>query len=658
MNLRYYLWSLPLLLITAITPVATAEQRNVQPEEWAYTALRSLIEISQCSVNPSLSTNQIVTRQEFATILNTCKSTIEQQIDSVPDDLVAQQHRARLARLLRDFAPELTTTARQINEPEPVETDLVLPTVVEESEAKPDTPVPIVPPEPPTVSPPINQQPFNLANSASALTEQVTSVSQLQDVQPNDWAYEALRSLVENYSCMAGYPDGTFRGNQVLTRYEFAAGLNACMQEIEKQLVETGNLANEEDLAAIQRLQQEFASELTDVENRLSRTEGRVTNLENQQFAGSSSEYPIVNLRGETIFALADAFGGDPPGTGEANTTLIYLSRLQFAATFSGLDRLRLELSAGNSAGFGFGSPDVLNTNTALLSFQENTNNSIQLSSLEYRFPAFNNNVVFTIKPVGFSLSSVLTANSPFFDSGRGAISRFGEANPIFKIGVLDAGVGLDWLLGNRARLQLAYGARNADNPEDGAIFGGNAHAAGLQFLLLPTDNLLTGVSFIYGYSPDGRLNTFTGSAIADASGFINQRSNIYAVSGTLQWRISPRVVFSTWGGLVGTYASETNAFAVSTNYMFGLGFPDLFQQGNVLGVLFGQPPKLVEVGDFSGSSGLGEDGESYHVEVFYQFRVNNNISITPGFFFVTNPGNIEDNNNIFIGVLRTTFRF
>jgi len=398
MNIQYSLWSLPLLLLTTITQLTTAvsatEQRHVQPEEWAYTALRSLIQTSQCNVSNNLQNNQLLTRQEFASILSTCKSTIAKHIASAPDNLATRQNRARLARLLKDFTPELTTLAEPINSPEPVQTNPVPPTIVQQSEVKPTSPVPIVQAESPNLPPQINLQPLNINNS------------------PND--------------------------------------------------------------------------------------------------------------------------------------------------------------------------------------------------SIEQ----------------------------------------------------LDAGFGMDWLLGNRARLQLAYGARNGDDPEDGAILGENAHAAGLQFLLLPTDNVLTGLSFIYGYSPDGRLNTFTGSAIADASGFINQQSNIYAASGTLQWRISPQVVFSTWGGLVGTYASETDAFAVNTNYMFSLGFPDLFQEGNVLGVLFGQPPKLVEVGDFSGSSGLSENGDSFHVEVFYQIKVNDNISITPGIFFVTNPGNIDDNNDIFIGTVRSTFRF
>jgi hypothetical protein len=51
---------------------------------------------------------------------------------------------------------------------------------------------------------------------------QVTNVSQLRDVSPGDWAFEALRSLVERYGCIAGYPDGTFRGNRATSRYEFA----------------------------------------------------------------------------------------------------------------------------------------------------------------------------------------------------------------------------------------------------------------------------------------------------------------------------------------------------------------------------------------------------------------------------------------------------
>lgn len=34
-------------------------------------------------------------------------------------------------------------------------------------------------------------------------------VNQLTDIAPTDWAYEALRSLVDRYGCISGFPDQT-----------------------------------------------------------------------------------------------------------------------------------------------------------------------------------------------------------------------------------------------------------------------------------------------------------------------------------------------------------------------------------------------------------------------------------------------------------------
>merc|ERR1711939_355032 len=68
--------------------------------------------------------------------------------------------------------------------------------------------------------------------SSSSKKDQVTSVTQFSDVYPTDWAYQALSNLVEQYGCVAGYPNGTFRGGRAMTRYEAAALLNACLDRI------------------------------------------------------------------------------------------------------------------------------------------------------------------------------------------------------------------------------------------------------------------------------------------------------------------------------------------------------------------------------------------------------------------------------------------
>jgi len=72
---------------------------------------------------------------------------------------------------------------------------------------------------------------------------------------------QALQSLVERYGVIAGYPDGT-SGKSSDTRYEFAAGLNAALDRVNELIAGTTDLVRREDLATLQRLQEEFAAEL------------------------------------------------------------------------------------------------------------------------------------------------------------------------------------------------------------------------------------------------------------------------------------------------------------------------------------------------------------------------------------------------------------
>ncbi len=75
----------------------------------------------------------------------------------------------------------------------------------------------------------------------SNIMSQVNNVDRLRDVSPTDWAYEALRSLVDRYGCIVGFPDRTYRDNKALSRYEFAAGLNSCLNQIERLLAASEN---------------------------------------------------------------------------------------------------------------------------------------------------------------------------------------------------------------------------------------------------------------------------------------------------------------------------------------------------------------------------------------------------------------------------------
>ena len=70
------------------------------------------------------------------------------------------------------------------------------------------------------------------ATAVAPAMAQVTSASQLRDVQPTEWSYQAISNLISRYGCVAGYPNGTFQPGKPATRAELAALTNACLDRI------------------------------------------------------------------------------------------------------------------------------------------------------------------------------------------------------------------------------------------------------------------------------------------------------------------------------------------------------------------------------------------------------------------------------------------
>ncbi len=110
--------------------------------------------------------------------------------------------------------------------------------------------------------------------------DKVTSAEQLQDVSPQHWAYQALRTLVEKYRCIST-SGNEFNGDRAMTRYEFAAAFNACLSTIEGLIANSSNnLLKLEDLTVLDRVQREFVTELKEVRNRVDNLDEQVTSIE------------------------------------------------------------------------------------------------------------------------------------------------------------------------------------------------------------------------------------------------------------------------------------------------------------------------------------------------------------------------------------------
>ncbi|WNZ46932.1 iron uptake porin [Leptolyngbya boryana CZ1] len=555
----------------------------------------------------------------------------------------------------------------------------------------------------------------------SQLAGQVTSVSQLSDVRPTDWAFQALQSLVERYGCIAGYPDRTYRGNRALTRYEFAAGLNACLDRVNELIAAaTTDLVKREDLATLQKLQEEFAAELATLRGMVDSLEARTTTLEKQQFSTTTK------LTGEVIFSAAQAFGDERAinsdqqriidaaatpaaretattaaiGAGSArnvqeNLTLSSRVRIAFDTSFNGRDRLRTQLQARNIPSF---AGAVTNTNMARLGYDGSNDNSVSLRRLEYRFPLGDQTTVFvgTGTGDGLEFNDSIPTLSPFESSGSGAISRFGRFNPIYRAGsgtgvIVNHRLGREFTVGNRFTLSLGYLVPTGDAQDpslDRGLFSGNYAAIG-QLVYQPTPNFGLGFTYVNAYYTAGSgISGSTGSGFANnpfgSTGTINGAGNIPTTTNQFglqaNIRLNPGLTLAGWAGYtdakanrrVNTISGQGTALnpavqdgdnASIWNWSVGLGFPDLFKEGNFGGLIFGMPPKVTS-SDYGPTTGTGvirrrrDRDTSYHLEAFYRYRLNDNIAITPGVLVIFNPEHNSANDTLLIGTIRTTFTF
>ena len=108
--------------------------------------------------------------------------------------------------------------------------------------------------------------------AVAALTAGVSAyaANPFSDVTPSDWAYQAVVDLSEQ-GVVEGYPDGTFKGERNITRYEMA-------QIIARMLAKEDQL-NAEQRATLDKLAGEYADELANLGVRVSNLEKKVGNI-------------------------------------------------------------------------------------------------------------------------------------------------------------------------------------------------------------------------------------------------------------------------------------------------------------------------------------------------------------------------------------------
>jgi len=515
----------------------------------------------------------------------------------------------------------------------------------------------------------------------------LNSVYQLSDVQPTDWAFQALRSLTERYGCIAGEPNGTYQGNRALTRYEFAASLSACLNRVNERIAKV----RQEDLDTLHKLQAEFAPELASVRGRVDTLEANTAQLEAHQFSTTTK------LDADAVFAVVGVAAGQNANGQKIDrvTTLSDRVRINFDTSFTGKDLLRTRLQALNLNALSGTSTLTPEGDLAFGGevFGTDNNNSVGLGELSYTFPIGKKTRVFIEANAGEPEDFINTVNPYLDDEGTsGALSNFGTHNPIYDL-LSGAGIVLSQEFSDQLELSLGYLASTPSvaNPTPGnGLFNGPYGAIG-QLVIKPSKNLNLGLTYVNSYNADltagsrrANLRSYLASISAPipasppgssegtsqpAAGFaafgginLPVSSNSYGVEAS--WQVTRKFFINGWVGYTATRTLSTLGGTINRgdlsiwNYAVALAFPDFGKEGNLAGVIVGMEPKVTGV-SHSLRTQIGRDpSTSIHVEGFYQYQLTDNIAITPGIILLTAPDHNNANNDVVIGVIRAAFIF
>ncbi|MCP9906071.1 carbohydrate porin [Cyanobium sp. BA5m-21] len=501
---------------------------------------------------------------------------------------------------------------------------------------------------------------------------QVTSVNQFSDVQPTDWAYQALSNLVEKYGCVAGYPNGKFKGGNAMTRYEAAALLNACLDRISEVTDE------------LQKLLNEFDSELTVLTSRVDGLESKVGQLQAQQFSTTTK------LRGEVSFVIggtpnfnsntgavaavrgtrlntartaleactpgdARCIGGTAAtsGTKPNATTFNYDARLAFDTSFSGKDLLRTRLRSGNFSSLPFGSSSqVFKLDKAETSQGTGTSSNVWIDRLFYTFPVgdeikltagalVRNTEILTFIP------SAYKADILDFFNLAGVSGTYNKAT--------GAGFGFNWKQKvAKGKPFLVFDANYvAQSSFDNSTIGAFDSDSGINFLTqfgVRGPNYGAAIAYRYGSANSALRDANLANSVVVSGKSLNGVS----IAGFWEpldsgWVPSISAGYGYYDGGTGIASATSTTTITTQSWMVGLQWKDVFLKGNNAGFAFGQAP-------FSTDTNVASS-QSMMYEFFYKYQVSDNISVTPAIFWV-NDYQRNAGSYTWGGVIQTTFRF
>ncbi|MFN7678605.1 MAG: iron uptake porin [Cyanobacteriota bacterium] len=505
--------------------------------------------------------------------------------------------------------------------------------------------------------------PSAVPERSSVAGEPLDGIQPFNDLQPSDWAYQALAALLTRYDCVAGFPAGNLRGQRTLSRYEAAALLLACLDRVTEITDER------------KALSQSFASELALLQARADGFGARLGELEASAFSTTT------RLHGNASLVLgANSFSGTA-------TDLVRGSRAAFGATtlntdwqftldtsFTGKDLLRANLRAGNFGGTSFGGAGPTSLSQLEVAFQEDLGPTpadgrdlLTIDRLYYQTPIG----PFTLTAGGRVGQEDMLAIWPSVYPAETVLDVLTlPGSPAAYNKNLGAGAGLSWQEGGLA-ISANYVAANGNGgqPSQGGIATTGAGGTGTvqigyvaeQWAIAALYSRIQNGNDVVVYATNVVLESFRQPGATSAfalSGYWQPASAGWVPSISGGWGITTSTYTGrATDGLAASLNGERSLVRASQSWSVGLQWLDALLPGNALGLAVGQPTFATRLN----GGALPHDGNVVW-EGWYQFRLTDNISLTPAIFYLSRPlGQATPAGESFQqlgGLLRTTVRY
>ena len=489
-----------------------------------------------------------------------------------------------------------------------------------------------------------NDVQLNLDTVQGYSVAQATTIRDFSDVYPTDWAYQALSGLVETYGCVSGFGDGTFRGNQPMTRFQMAAILSSCLDSVSARMDMMGeqmNMSAMEDMATLERLVASFEEELITLKGSVDGLDAKVSELEDSQF--STTTKASFEIATDFVYFASDDNAARMPRT-NADGTKTYFDNsgvalsseveVAFETSFTGSDTLSFSLTG-----------DLMSKGAYYLAHDNDGNAYDFYNVVGDEGPAdFGGFSYETTLDLGGMMTTLVFGTDVddldpivgldtyyggggYDDYGPG---DFGDAGVGFSVELLSSDAGA---LTASASYAVAD-AHAADQTGDMGIFGENTDRSGV--LALSWEGALFG--------GNDALFTVAYQNIKENNDNDLTKGYFHLVAGAY---------FTDTISLSGSYSSgnwdyNMGADADSAEWMIALNMDDAIFPGNSAGIAYGRPEFTTNPKTNNAMSVL---------ELYYAFNVNDNFEIPVYLDFISNVHHMP-NADAFAIAVRPTLTF